>query len=383
MSKIKFTKTTAPDTPAANTAVLYLDQADGKFKYKNESGSALGFSGASATQPLPDYSAASTYALGDQVLYNNKLYKCTTAITTPEAWTEGKWAEIAGAGAVINDSITDGNTTSAPSENAVFDALALKASAKEPVSNYSVSADYAVGNQVYYNGVLYRCTIAIPTPEAWNASKWTKVTVNVVDNLSSTSSTDALSANQGKILNEGKAPVKAPIPEYSASATYAVGDEVIEGTRLYKCKTAITTGEAFTIGKWDLIGAIVNDSISDGNTTSAPSENAVFDALALKAPVKVPLPEYSASSTYALGDQVVYDNKLWKCTTAITVAEAWNASKWTEISATAAASGTTISQLDTNVTVSDSGSDGKVSITADTALMMEVHQLVLMPRHTK
>ena len=38
--------------------------------------------------------------------------------------------------------------------------------------------------------------------------------------------------------------------EYSATNTYAVGDYCIHENILYKCKTAITTGEAFDINKW-------------------------------------------------------------------------------------------------------------------------------------
>lgn len=42
-------------------------------------------------------------------------------------------------------------------------------------------------------------------------------------------------------------------------------------------------------------------------------------------------PYYSSSKTYALGDKVRYSKKLYKCTTAITHAEAWTAAHWTEI----------------------------------------------------
>jgi hypothetical protein len=38
---------------------------------------------------------------------------------------------------------------------------------------------------------------------------------------------------------------------------------------------------------------------------------------------------YSASKTYAVGEYCIYNNLLFKCTTAITAAEAWNAAKWT------------------------------------------------------
>ena len=33
------------------------------------------------------FDATSTYNVGDIVIYNNLLYKCTTAVTTPGAWT--------------------------------------------------------------------------------------------------------------------------------------------------------------------------------------------------------------------------------------------------------------------------------------------------------
>ena len=38
--------------------------------------------------------------------------------------------------------------------------------------------------------------------------------------------------------------------KYSATNTYAVGDYCIHENVLYKCKTAITTGEAFDSNKW-------------------------------------------------------------------------------------------------------------------------------------
>lgn len=38
---------------------------------------------------------------------------------------------------------------------------------------------------------------------------------------------------------------------------------------------------------------------------------------------------FSSSSTYAVGDLVVYDNKIYECTTAITTAGAWDSTKWT------------------------------------------------------
>ena len=40
-----------------------------------------------------EYSAAQTYALDDYCTHDGKLYRCTTAITEAEAWTEAHWTE--------------------------------------------------------------------------------------------------------------------------------------------------------------------------------------------------------------------------------------------------------------------------------------------------
>ncbi len=39
----------------------------------------------------PEYDPTLTYAVGAMVLYENELYRCTSAIATPEAWTQGHW----------------------------------------------------------------------------------------------------------------------------------------------------------------------------------------------------------------------------------------------------------------------------------------------------
>lgn len=38
--------------------------------------------------------------------------------------------------------------------------------------------------------------------------------------------------------------------------------------------------------------------------------------------------EYSSKSTYAVGDLCLYKNAMYRCTTAITAAESWNAAHW-------------------------------------------------------
>lgn len=48
------------------------------------------------------YSASSTYAVGDYVIHNSNLYRCTTAITTAEAFTAAHWTQV-----VLADDVSD------------------------------------------------------------------------------------------------------------------------------------------------------------------------------------------------------------------------------------------------------------------------------------
>lgn len=89
----------------------------------------------------------------------------------------------------------------------VWSAWKEQANKSTPIQEYSASATYAVGDQAIQANVLYKCNTAITVAEAFTGSKWDAVgsTVTVNDTLTSTSTTEALSANQGKVLQDGKA----------------------------------------------------------------------------------------------------------------------------------------------------------------------------------
>ena len=48
------------------------------------------------------YSSSATYAVGDYVIHNSNLYRCTTAITTAEAFTAAHWIQV-----VLADDVCD------------------------------------------------------------------------------------------------------------------------------------------------------------------------------------------------------------------------------------------------------------------------------------
>lgn len=62
-----------------------------------------------------------------------------------------------------------------------------------------------------------------------------------------------------------------------------------------------------------------------------PSAKCVYDLdIALRHILGLDVNTFSTTKTYAVGEYVVYNLKLWKCTTAVTRAGAWNQANWTE-----------------------------------------------------
>lgn len=101
--------------------------------------------------------------------------------------------------------------------------------------------------------------------------------------------------------------------EYDDTATYAVGDYCTRNDYLYQCNTPVSA-ESWDASKWDVV------TISSQYTM-------------LKNILGVD--DYSTSASYAVGDLVVHDGKLYRCTTAIaSPGESWNAAHWTETSFT-------------------------------------------------
>lgn len=52
-----------------------------------------------------DFDATATYDVGDYVIYNGSLYKCTTAVTTAGAWDSTKWTQT-----TVTDELGSGST---------------------------------------------------------------------------------------------------------------------------------------------------------------------------------------------------------------------------------------------------------------------------------
>lgn len=183
-------------------------------------------------------------------------------------------------------------------------------------AEYDNTATYAVGSRCIHDNKFYICNTSILVAESWTLAHWTEVTVNT------------LLTNLQTDLSEAEVSVA---PLYSDSETYSVDDYCIHNDQLYICTTDIPVAESWTDAHWtsttvvDELAAVREDvsmnaaDIGTLNTKVTNLTNSISDA-------------YSSSATYALGDLCIYNNRLYRCTTAVSTAEAWNSSKWTATS---------------------------------------------------
>ena len=81
---------------------------------------------------------------------------------------------------------------------------------------------------------------------------------------------------------------------------------------------------------WNMNDAGVNDAILT-RVENGISAEATNRATAVTAALQKIAPGYDSTATYALDDLCIYNDVLYKCTTAITVAEEWTAGHWTAV----------------------------------------------------
>ena len=101
----------------------------------------------------PAYNSSNTYEVGDCVCTNGHGYRCTTAITTPEAWNDAHWT-----------------TTNVYNE--------ISALIKNIGIGFVTNKQYEVGDYCLYGfpkQSLYRCVTAYAG--YWDASKWERTTI--------------------------------------------------------------------------------------------------------------------------------------------------------------------------------------------------------------
>ena len=81
------------------------------------------------------YDSTKTYAVGDYVVYDGALYKCTTAVTTAEEWTAAHWTET-----TVGEELTGLQNQLDEAERQI-DAVSIKDTASGAIASFSDGAD--------------------------------------------------------------------------------------------------------------------------------------------------------------------------------------------------------------------------------------------------
>ena len=137
-----------------------------------------------------EFSKLSTYDVGDYCIYENVLYKCTTAITTEGEWDATKWKATS-----IDKELKE---ISSYTEN------------KDVISDkYDSSKTYSVGDYCIYDDTLYKCKTEITSAEEFDSSKWEATNCgkefevlnsNLEDNMSSVLYIVSFDASTGTLV---------------------------------------------------------------------------------------------------------------------------------------------------------------------------------------
>ena len=174
-----------------------------------------------------DYSATSTYSVGDYVYYNGTLYRCTTAISTAEAWTAGHWTA-----AKIADEIGD---------------------LKSAFYNYNNIIHFAK-----YNGIS---TSGVSVKQSGNF-----VTLNGVYTASARRRFN-LSGNLENIATAAPSSwYSTKIGEFKAGKTYRLRSDILGGSI-----SSELTGYAFNIQILNTAGTLISQNYFYTNNTKSES----------------------------------------------------------------------------------------------------------------
>lgn len=223
------------------------------------------------------FSEASNYGVGDYVIYDNILYKCI------ETHPAGPWL---GTDFILTNILYEisGITVDGTTINEK-----INATQRMVANNFSSSTSYSAGDYVIYENVLYKCLTT--HSGSWNSEHFSSVSItNELDDLDN--------FNYGIIADS-----------FDSTKSYAVGDYILYENSLYKCLTAHS-------GAWsanDFTETQIVDEFGQGS-----GGNVDYTIIAA---------EFNTTQNYNIGDYVIYQNDLYKCTTAHT-AGSWNSSNF-------------------------------------------------------
>lgn len=265
------------------------------------------------------YDSSLTYAVGDLVIHDYKLWKCKTAISIAEEWNESKWEE-----ATVDELIDAANI---PAGNVPQDAV-LGISADGDIVKGNLFGKYVkvLNKKVTidnFNGVaITEAEKSAFLSGAFINGTWTIFGLVVNNPII----VPAIGHEDFDLFVMGNA-ADPDVPAGIFTVRYAR----IIGTRLYfndKLTLAIpASADSATAGVW------LNKELPKYPSND---ENKVFASIGgtlqwIENPLASVAPEYDSTATYSVGALVIHEGLLYQCSTAITVAEAWDAAKWTQV----------------------------------------------------
>ena len=156
-------------------------------------------------------------------------------------------------------------------------------------------------------------------------------------------------------LASGVLPTALPNPE-----TLHIGAVEYDGSTEEYVPGATTSGDYGIV----TLEAATNSTNADGYAATPLAVKTVADSVAGKASSASVAPALSTSSTYAVGDYVTHEGLLYKCTTAVSTAGAWNAADWTAVSVTDEMGGGGITGVKLNGTAITPDAQGAVDVLA-------------------
>ena len=274
-------------TSLSNGQILKWNAAAQKWVNANESG---GGGGVDTDMIAEDFDSSTSYTGKCFVIHEGKLYyRDFGSMTWQGNWNPSIWTEIN-----VTDGILD---LTNPLETSVDNLTQADALTRSFVSeNFNNSSPYSNGDYTIKDSLLYKNIREDGVgASGWDSTKW---------------------QNISNLASEVKAVNKEIVAPYdSTSGTYSVGDYCNHNGNIYRCTTAISTPEAFDSNKWQLVSSVM-DEMSECSTTSLANKANIAD-------------EYSSSVTYGYGEYCIYNNQLYRCTTAVSTAEAFDPAKWT------------------------------------------------------
>jgi len=207
-----------------------------------------------------EYSSSATYSVGDYVIYQNELYRCSTAITTAETWTAAHWTKTSLSNEVETEKIqvvtlsSSGTGTFSDSDYAKV--LRNNCLLKD-VDGIYYHKFYETDSFISYIQIHGISTSSINF-KTYSITKSSKTYTNGTTlNIRSININESLSGNEVetkeltvesnkyKVLNSEQF-----YPAYNSTYTYSIGDIVSYKGKFYICISAISTAEAWTAAHW-------------------------------------------------------------------------------------------------------------------------------------